>query len=477
MQKFLDHNKTIHFIGIGGSGMYPLAMIAKQSGFKISGTDQAQNSKHVKSLREEGITVYSEHKYENIQPNSYVVHSTAIKDDNPELVAASENACSILHRSQLLALLSHGKHLIAVSGTHGKTTTSSLIAHILKHAGLNPTAVIGGELLNYQSSFLYGDGPYFIIEADESDGSLLNYRPFISVVNNIDLDHLDYYKGIDHIQDTFLEFIQSTEQDGAVVLNWDDPRCFEIGHRLDGDRLVFGKRIGSDIRLLNWQFKQNQLTLSLVVERQKILITSSLLGEHSVMNGLAAISVAHALELDLDKVKEAFASFAGVKRRLEKIIESEQYRVTIYDDYAHNPGKVDSALSALRTAYPDHRIIAIFQPHRYSRIEKLYNEFIASFTCCDQLLLAPVYAAGESNNNDFSLESFAKDLAYKIQKPVNLIDSEQDIAFLLRENSTNTPRVMITLGAGDVSKYAHRLRDYIHETEDDVQTDTSTSAP
>ncbi len=465
MEDTLDRNKRIHFIGIGGSGMYPLAMIAKHQGFTITGTDPARSAK-LQKLKELGVQIFSAHHASNIPDDAYIVHSTAIKADNPELIAARQRGCKILHRSQFLALLSQGREVIAVSGTHGKTTTSSLICHILEQAGLEPSAVIGGELINYSCPFLAGNGPYFVIEADESDGSFLNYHHFISVVNNIDLDHLDFYQNIDHIQATFLKFIESTNPEGSVILNWDDPRCFEIGQGFGGERLAFGKRLGSDIRLLDWSFKGGELHISVMVEREKLELRTPLLGEHNVMNCLAAIAATHALEVDLETIKKSFSNFRGVRRRLEKVYQSADAQVVVFDDYAHNPGKVDSALSALRTAYPDERIIAIFQPHRYSRIEKMYNEFIASFTSCDQVLLAPVYAAGESNEKGFSLEEFAKDLTYKIQKPVELIDSEQDLTFLISDKASSKAKVIISLGAGDVSKYAYQLRDVLNDSEE-----------
>jgi UDP-N-acetylmuramate--alanine ligase len=451
-------HKSLHFIGIGGTGMRPLAEIALAQGYQVSGSDQAASSS-LRSLQEQGARITLGHRREALpdEPSAVVV-STAIGTDNPEVLAAQERGWPILHRSELLHTLMQGRKAICVSGTHGKTSTTAMLAYMLEALGQEPTAAIGGEIVGRDRNALVGKGPYFVAECDESDGSFLRYDPFISIVTNIDLDHLDYYKDLEGLKRGFLSFVEKTSADGWAIFGWDNAAAREVAHLFEGQRLSFGTRIGSEVRGLSFNSKGNSAAYEAVVDKQLIQDTAPVVGRHNLQNILCCLAVASVLELDVVQAAAALRSYPGVGRRFSLVAETD--RVRIFDDYAHNPGKIRSCIEGAREAFPRDELIIIFQPHRYSRLETMYNETMGSFGAADEVFVLPVYAAGETSQRVFSPESIAKDMSIASQTKALAYDEA-----LLGERLLNPKKatVLITIGAGDVWRLGLEWKDRLYE--------------
>lgn len=452
-------NSSIHFIGIGGSGMRPLAEISLKLGYNVSGSDisASNNTQKLKSL---GAKIHLGHSSESVEEANCVIYSSAVNQDNVELLAAEANPeIQVFHRSQFLAKLCENHQIIAVAGTHGKTTTAALIAHILEYAGLNPKAAIGGKLLNYDTYSLCGSGELFVIEADESDGSFLNYKPFISVVNNIDEDHLDHYRNLENIFSAFRSFVSNTSSDGFLVCNWDHPNCFEIGSSLPMDRMSFGRRLGSDVRLLSRKIENGKQILSIILERESVELVSELIGAHNCENILSAVSVAQCLELPKQLIKEAVASFKGVDRRLSLLTLKNTDYIKLYNDYAHNPTKIASCIHACSEAYPEYKLSVIFQPHRYSRVKTMYNDFCRAFVCADEVFVTQVFSAGESMPENYNHTKFIEDIArYSNINAQSYHDHEQLLQDLKEK------RLYLFLGAGDIDQLSYCFKDKLDES-------------
>ncbi|NRA65756.1 MAG: UDP-N-acetylmuramate--L-alanine ligase [Pseudobacteriovorax sp.] len=455
----LQEVNSVYLIGILGSGMKPLAEISTYLGIKVSGSDLSGHSHKISHLAE----IYREHLAENVDPKtSVIVYSTAISENNPELVQARKLGIPTLHRSEYLQLLSEGKKLIAVGGTHGKTTTTALIAHIFDRCGMKPTACIGGVRPDTKTSSYCGEGDFFITEADESDGTLLNFSPFASLVTNIDLDHLDFYKDLDDIIRTFGFFCKNVDPEGVVVFSWDDRNSRDLAISFEeSNRIVFGKSIGANVRLLSFKNHQHCSYLDIMLEKERIKETVPLLGYHNIQNVLAAISIAHAVGIDGQEALKAISSFPGVERRLEMLLNTKN--TFIFNDYAHNPGKVTACISAVRKSFSYFEIIVIFQPHRFSRVKTMYNEFIGAFANANTVLLSPLFAAGECDPGTYSPGKFAKDIVqgsgqslqcFELQKGQ---ENTQALGFF--DDSKN--QVFLFLGAGDISDQARQFKDAI----------------
>jgi len=454
--------EPVHFLGIGGSGMTPLAEISLDMGLTVTGSD-LQESSNTQRLRQMGAIIFHGHRAEQIGNAKTVVVSSAILENNSELVAAKNRVdCRVLHRSEYLNLLTQERLLIAVAGTHGKTTTAALISHVLQVCQHQPTAAIGGELLNYHRYSLVGSGDYFVIEADESDGSFLNYRPFITLINNIDLDHMDFFETIEGTQKAFQAFMEKTHPDGWLVVNWDDPMTFNASAEFSGDRLTFGKRLGSEVRLISRRYENGWLNYQVMVEHELIHGRSRLMGVHNTQNILACLAVARALELDLGAVIQAIASFTGVKRRLSLLYAEESQEILLFDDYAHNPVKITACISALLEGFPHHELFVIFQPHRYSRLQTMYNGFIEAFLGSRHVYILPVFSAGESNPSQISMDQLREDIAQKSQTTASLLEGFPDPAVLTAHGFSGKKRVFLTVGAGDVNQFADALRNHLH---------------
>ncbi len=456
--KQFDSQKRVHFIGIGGTGMRPLAEIALAQGYQVSGSDQSF-SPSTEQLVSLGAQVSIGHSAEAIPQDSVrIVASTAIRNDNPELSEAQKRGLTILHRSEFLHELMSDRKAICISGTHGKTSTTALVAFMLQQMGLDPTAAIGGELVGTSRYSMTGKGPWFVAECDESDGSFLRYDPFLSIVTNIDLDHLDYYQDLEGLKRAFLNFVNRTHAEGWAIFGWDNNAAREIAHSFTGQRLSFGTRIGSEIRGLNFHSKGHIASYEAVVDKILVKASAPVVGRHSLQNILCCLAVAKVLELDLQKAADALFQFPGVKRRFSLVAEIDG--VKIFDDYAHNPGKIQSCIEGAREAYPNDRLIVIFQPHRYSRLETMYNELMSSFSAADQVFIMPVYSAGETTDRDFSPEILAEALS-RVSGVKAQPYHEDALNKMLQY--PRLPTVLITLGAGDVSQLSQQWKDALHE--------------
>ncbi|MBC7661776.1 MAG: UDP-N-acetylmuramate--L-alanine ligase [Chitinophagaceae bacterium] len=453
-------SRRLHLIGIGGTGMRPLAEIAHLKGFHVSGSDQSRST-NVERLIAAGIPVAAEHTAANLPPKPCeIIISSAIKADNPELKAACEQGYSIVHRSDLLKLLMVGKKAICVSGTHGKTSTTAMLAYMLHALELDPTAAIGGELVGLEKSSFVGSGDYFVAECDESDGSFLKYDPFISIVTNIDLDHLDHYGDIEGLKKAFLSFIQKTDKDGCAVVGWDNPIVRELMSSFSGSKLAFGTRMGSEVRGTRFTSHGRTVAYEAVVDKTLVASEAALVGKHNFQNILCCLAVANVLELDLAAAALALSHYPGVGRRFS--LMAEYAGVKIYDDYAHNPGKIRSCIEGARSAFPSERILIIFQPHRYSRLETMYNEFMQSFGAADEVFVLPVYAAGETSTRDFSPARVAKDI--QDASKVRASKYETDV-LKARLSHQQSPTVLITIGAGDVWRLSQEWKEFLHGPE------------
>ncbi len=448
----------LHFIGIGGAGMRPLAEIALASGFSVSGSDQSP-SESTDFLIRHGARITIGHSAIALPTEmATVILSSAIRADNNEVLAAQKLAWPIMHRSDLLLELMRGRKAICVSGTHGKTSTTAMLAFMLQALHLNPRAAIGGELCDLGRYALLGDGPFFVAECDESDGSFLKYDPYISIVTNIDLDHLDYYKDIDGLKEGFRAFTAKTRADGWAIFAWDNPYAREIAHAYSGQRLSFGTRIGSEVRGLRFSNYGRTGHYEAVVHQKMIRGTVQLVGKHNFQNVLCCLAVAQILELDLEKAAAALRLYPGVQRRFSLVAEVGPCK--IFDDYAHNPGKIRSCLEGAREAFANQRILVIFQPHRYSRLETMYNELMGSFGAADEVFVLPVYAAGETSVRDFSPSSIARDMSQTSGTRAYPYEAQELATRLV---NSDEPTVLITVGAGDVWRLSLEWKDFLHE--------------
>jgi UDP-N-acetylmuramate--alanine ligase len=442
----MNLKEPIHFIGIGGTGMNPLAFLLNEKGMKVQGSDLAQNDT-IKKLHDHGITVYSNHREDNVPEAGTVVFSTAIKDSNPELAQAKSLGLTVLHRSDLLKLISEDYKPIFVAGSHGKTSTAGILTHILKFSGHDPCAIIGGNLLNYDSYYLNGSGEYFVAEADESDGSFLKYNPFISIITNIDNDHLDHYGDLESIAEAFKDFaIKTDDEEGLKVYGWDSKLLRDIA-RDTGDFTSYGSLIGCHNRILSANYHHDRTKFKAILGTEIQEFECQLLGKHSIQNCLAAVTVAMDLGIDIQKIKESLQDFKGMGRRLEIISENESY--TLINDYAHNPGKISSAIEAVRLSYPKSNIISVFQPHRYSRLETMYDLFASSFVASDQVIVTPIFAAGEKSVENINHEKLSRDISHLSQIAATPVDHFNDIYKSLNVKHS-AHNVILLLGAGDI---------------------------
>jgi UDP-N-acetylmuramate--alanine ligase len=452
---FADVRSPVHFIGIGGSGMSGLAELALKRGLTVQGSD-LKPSKMTDRLTYLGALIHFGHHEETVKGAQTVVYSSAIAPDNVELLAGVKAGMQVMHRSEFLAWLMEKYHVITVAGTHGKSTTSAMIVHVLDALEQDPTAAVGGILRAYDSTAKSGSGPLFVAEADESDGSFLKYSPHIGVVTNIDLDHMEFYKSENGLVSAFTTYLDKIDADGYAIIGWDNALSRQVGTSFSGQRLAYGQLIGSDVRAINIHWNGTQTTFNAIVERDNIPVKLNAMGRHNVQNALCALAVTRALGLDVRKAALSLSNFSGVDRRMTLVHDAAT--IKIYDDYAHNPGKIEACVSALKESYPDCPLHVIYQPHRYSRLETMYDQMLASIKKADVVYVLPVYSAGETTTQDFSPEKLANDLVSRHQIRTIPCKNIQDA---VEQVSTNVgPRgVILTVGAGDVYHVAYELRD------------------
>ena len=433
---------SFHFIGIGGIGMSGLAHVLLELGYQISGSDLHFNPL-LKRLATQGATIYLGHRPEQIDGAEIIIYSSAIKEDNPEIKAAQEKKLPLLSRGQLLAYLMGQKRGIAITGTHGKTTTSAMIAHILQTAKLKPTAIIGGQINTSGLNAWLGNGRYLVAEADESDGSFLLLHPEIGVFTNIDADHLDYYKNINTIETTFAQFLNQVKE--TAIICGDDPRLKTLVKNLKIPYLSYGITPGQDIEAREIEFNTST-KFALYIQGKKLEdVFLSLPGKHNVLAALAALTVAKVLNIEIKTAIQGLKNFKGVARRLE--IKGEKNKILIIDDYGHHPTEIKIVLAAIKQRWPNRRLITIFQPHRYSRTKALYNSFLTAFEKTDKLILTEIYPASEKPISGITGEWLADGIAQ--YKTVDYCPDFTAIIDKLKE-ILRPMDILLTLGAGNI---------------------------
>lgn len=435
--------------------MSGIAELLLNLGYKVSGSDlrETEITRRLVSL---GGVVHQGHDGSYISGADVVVTSTAVSRQNPEVLAANEQHVPVIPRAEMLAELMRLKKFgIAIAGSHGKTSTTSLVGCILAEAGLDPTVVIGGKVNSLGTNAKLGEGEFLVAEADESDGSFLKLSPVVEVVTNIDLEHLDYYNDIDAIKDVFLEFINKIPFYGAAILCLDDENIVSLLPHIKKRVFTYGLTVQADLNGRNIR-TEGLVTRFEVCLGKKSLgeITISAPGRHNVLNSLAAIAVAMELEVDFEVISRALTSFTGVQRRLQ--IKGEKNGITVIDDYGHHPTEIKATLAALRDAWPSRRLLVMFQPHRYTRTQALFAEFCSAFHEADLLILTEIYPASEEPIAGVTAESLMQGIKKHGQKQVYLAEKVEDLCGvvqpLLEEGD-----VVVTLGAGSIWRAGEQL--------------------
>jgi len=444
----------IHFVGIGGIGMSGIAELLLNLGYKVSGSD-IRSSGITRRLKRLGGIIFEGHSAEQLSGADVVVTSSAIGADNPEVVAARKASIPLIPRAEMLAELMRLKYSVAVAGAHGKTSTTSIIASVLSKGGLDPTVVIGGKLKGIDSNALLGRGDFIVAEADESDGSFLKMSPTIAVVTNIDREHLDFYKDLTSIKEVFLSFIDRIPFYGLAVLCLDNEPIQELIPKIKKRFTTYGMSIQADFHARDIVFS-NQKSRFDIYHMGDMLgnITLNLPGTHNVYNSLAGIAVGIELNIPFDIIKHALETLEGVQRRLE--IKGEKRGITVIDDYGHHPTEIKTTLRAVRESWPDRRIIAVFQPHRYTRTKALFNEFTRSFYQSDLLVVLPIYPAGEEKIEGIDGGALCEGIRTHGHKEAVFKESFKEAVSHLNEILEERD-ILLTLGAGDVWKVGEEI--------------------
>jgi UDP-N-acetylmuramate--alanine ligase len=452
--------RTIHFVGIGGAGMCGIAEVLLNQGYQITGSD-LRSSATTQRLEGRGAQVFIGHHQNNVTKASVVVVSSAVKDDNPELVAAHELRIPVVPRAEMLGELMRYRHGIAIAGTHGKTTTTSLIASILAEGELDPTFVIGGLLNSAGTNARLGDSRYFVAEADESDASFLHLQPMISVVTNIEADHMATYGGdFNRLKDTFIQFLHNLPFYGLAVMCIDDPVIVELLPSVSRPVVTYGVSADADVRAENIMMEGTRSKFNVVRKDHPGVLPVSLNipGHHNVLNALAAIAVATDEGISDQAIIRALSKFQGVGRRFElyEALPCAAGTITMVDDYGHHPTEVAATLNAARGAWPDRRLVMMYQPHRYSRTRDLYEDFVSVLSDVDLLLLLDVYSAGEDPIAGADGRSLSRSIRQRGAVDPIFVDDVQRIPQILKD-VLKPGDVLITQGAGNVGAIATKL--------------------
>lgn len=460
MDKVFGSVKNIHFVGIGGIGMSGIAEVLHTMGFSISGSDLSENA-NVKKLMEMGIDVRIGHRYENAENADVVVYTSAVKETNPELVCARDRFIPVIKRGEMLAELMRLKFSVAVSGSHGKTTTTSMVSEILNEARLDPTIVVGGIINTRDTNASLGKGNVIVAEADESDRSFLLMSPSVALITNIDYEHPDTYKDLDDVKQAFIDFSSKVPFYGCVVLCLEDNNTADIIPHVGRRFLTYGFKAQADVHAVNIEQKGFGMHYDVVIKGQKMgKIRLNLPGEHNVLNSLGAIAVAQEFNIPFKVIKRALENFRGVQRRLTTRFNDGD--CVVMDDYGHHPTEIKTTLKAVRGAYGDKRVIAVFQPHRYSRTQALIKDFAMAFFDVDMLFIADIYAASEDKIEGVDSESLVREIKRRGFKNVNYISSFDEVYdYIEDEGCDNT--VLLTLGAGSVTKFSFDLAAKVRE--------------
>ncbi len=441
-------------MGIGGIGMSGIAELLLNLGYKVSGSD-LKASDITENLKTLGGIIFVGHHADHISGADVVVTSSAVGHDNPEVLAAKQASIPVIPRAEMLAELMRLKYSIAVAGAHGKTTTTSIVASVLAQGGLDPTVVIGGKLKSVGTNAVLGQGDFIVAEADESDGSFLKYSPTIAVVTNIDREHLDFYQDLDAIKSVFLDFIDRIPFYGLAVLCLDNESIQDLIPEIKKRYTTYGMSAQADFQIKDVEFEKRRSRFSIYKEGQKLgNITLNLPGIHNVYNATASIAVGIELDVPFAAIQTALETLEGVQRRLE--IKGEVNGITVVDDYGHHPTEIKITLEAVEKCWPDSRKVVVFQPHRYSRTQALFDDFTRSFYQSDVLLVLPIYAAGEKRIEGLSGQDLCEGIKAHGHKEVFCAtDMKKALAYL--KKNLKPGDMLLTLGAGDVWKVGVEL--------------------
>ena len=457
----------IHFTGIGGIGMSGIAEILHELGYKVQGSDISESA-NVRRLRARGIEVSIPQRKENLEGVSIVVISTAIKPDNPELVAARARYLPVVHRAEMLGELMRLRWSVAVAGTHGKTTTTSLVATLLDAADIDPTVINGGIISSWGSNAKLGSGDWMVVEADESDGSFSRLKPTVAIVTNIDPEHLDHHGSFENLESAFENFIASIPFYGFASLCIDHPSVQKLLPAMSDRRVItYGLSANADVRAVNLRHEKGQMIFDVLLsDRLDIKIDRldnvqfPMLGEHNVQNCLAAISICLEMAIDPEIILSGLRQFKGVGRRFD--FKGETDGITIIDDYGHHPVEIRAALSAGRMRAEQNKLIAVVQPHRYSRLRDLFSDFCACFNDADHVVVADVYPAGEDPIEGFEKEDLAEGLRAWGHRSVHILSGPKALAEQIDKLASSGDLVMC-LGAGTVTAWAAALPEQLAE--------------
>ncbi len=451
---------AIHFVGIGGIGMSGIAEVLLNQGYRVQGSDASENA-NVTRLRERGATVSIGHDAANLGNAEVVVVSTAIKRDNVELLAARERRLPVVRRAEMLAELMRLKRSIAVAGTHGKTTTTSLIATLLDGAKLDPTVINGGIINAYGTNARIGEGEWMVVEADESDGTFLKLPADIALVTNIDAEHLDHFKTFDAVKEAFRSLIENLPFYGFAVMCTDHPTVQELVGRIEDRRVItYGENPQADVRIMDIELAGGVSRFNVLIRDRKSANATFLQnlvlpmpGHHNAMNATGAIAIAHELGVDAETIRTALASFGGVKRRFTRT--GEWHGAQIFDDYGHHPVEIAAVLKAAR-ASTKKQVIAVVQPHRYTRLQSLFNEFATCFNDADAVIVAPVYTAGEAPIEGVDRDALVSAIKAHGHRNVMALEGPEDLAPMVASLAGEGDYV-VCLGAGNITQWAAAL--------------------
>ena len=453
-------NEVIHFIGIGGIGMSGLAQIMNNLEFAIQGSDLSQN-KNTERLTKLGIKIFIGHHQKNLKKATMVVISSAVKKNNKELMIARVKKLPVFKRGEMLANIVALKKNIVIAGSHGKTTTTSLVANILLEAGLDPTVINGGVINSLKNNAQLGKGEWAVIESDESDGSFLKLPITHSIVTNVDKEHLDFYGSFERLKKNFCTFIEKTPSFGKSLVCIDDKNLKSLLSKCRTNNfLTYGFHMGANYQITNLKRKINYSIFDLRIKFTKDEVFKiknikvNLIGDHNISNATASIAIALNLGIQISKIKKALKKFLGIQRRFTKVFSFEKRE--FYDDYAHHPTEIKAVINGARQVYKDRKIICVFQPHRYSRVKSLKYEFASSFRSIEAVVLCPVYSAGEKLKYNFNQDKFSQLISKKSKIQVINIKNPEELKNYFKKNLFENEMV-ICMGAGSISSWIREI--------------------
>ena len=443
----------IHFVGIGGIGMSGIAEVLLSLGYRVSGSDVAESA-NVKKLRDLGAEIYIGHKEENLNEVGVIVYSSAVNDTNPEVARAKREKIPVIRRAEMLAELMRLKMGLAVAGTHGKTTTTSFLATILEECKFDPTYLIGGIVKNLNGHAKVGKGEFLVAEADESDGTFLLLTPVMSVITNIDNDHMDHYGTEENLFKAFVEFANKIPFYGTVALNAHDEKLMLLKQEMKRPSVTFGIEIEADYKACNLELSPFETNFDLYYKGERVeRFSINLPGRHNILNALGATALAHHLGLSFKEIKIAVKKFEGVGRRFQLLFKENSFEVV--DDYGHHPTEISSTLKTVKETRPDFKKVVIFEPHRYTRTRDCWTQFLHCFNDADELYLLPIYPASEQPIDGITTERLIEDINKLHPQFSKKIESINDIGSVI-EKVKDKNTIVVTLGAGAISKAARK---------------------